>query len=477
MNTIEKKMDRFPYLEAAQIKSIHDAAVHILANTGVRFNNPEALELLQRHGFKTDSGVVFINETQVHKALESCPEAFVVHGRNPERNITIGKDRFALLPTCGATAVMESEGRLRQGLLADYYTACKLVQSSDQLDMNGVIMIQPSDIKTECAHLDMNHAGLTLCDKPFVAATFNPTAARDTLEMASLVLGGSECLREKPGMVAIINVASPLQYAVDQTECLLLYAKAGQPVAIVNMPLAGTTGPVNLDSFMALINAEILAGIVLCQLVNPGLPVIYGSTAAPADMRTMNPAMGSVEALQLSMMIVQMAKYYNLPCRTGGSLTDSQIPDYQAGCESALMLSTVLRSGTNFVFHACGQLAAYASMSFIKWILDEELCRNMRGLLSPVKITPPGIDLSAIEAIGIGGQFLTHQSTMANFRQLSQPIIFNRKDYAKWLAGGALSTSAAAEEMLTKRLSDYEKPPIDPILELALTDYVKKKKA
>ena len=468
--------DRLPYLEHSQIERIHDAAIRILTKTGIRFNHPAALEILKENGFKTNSGIVFMDDRQVRKALDTCPPTFTVHGRDPDKKVLIGGDHFALLPTCGATSVMEDSGGLRPGILTDYHRACQLVQTSDQLSMNGFIMVQPSDIPAEHSHLEMNLSAMTLCDKPFVGATTSPKAARETLDMASIVLGGAEKLKEKPGMVSIINAASPLQFAEDQTECLMIYAKAGQPVAIVNMPLAGSTGPVALDSFMALTNAEVLAGIVLCQLVSPGLPVIYGSTAAPTDMKTMNPAMGSIESLKLATMVVQMAKYYNLPCRTGGSLTDSQVADYQAGCEGTLMLSTALRAGANFVFHACGHMAAYASMSFAKWILDEELCKNIRGLLSPTDIGKPSIDIAAIEEIGIGGQFLTHQSTLTDFRQLSQPVVFNRKEHSKWMSCGGLRASAAAAKVLEERLESYVKPPMDQGMKQALTEYVEKRK-
>ena len=63
-------------------------------------------------------------------------------------------------------------------------------------------------------------------------------------------------------------------------------------------------------------------------------------------------------------MAAQLARFYDLPCRTGGSLTDAGVPDAQALAEGALTLSTAVRSGANFILHACGMIGSYIGNSF-----------------------------------------------------------------------------------------------------------------
>ena len=140
--------------------------------------------------------------------------------------------------------------------------------------------------------------------------------------------------------------------------------------------MSGTSGPISLPGSLALANAEILAGLVLSQLAGPGTPLIYGSVSAPADMRTVISAVGAPEAVVLASAVTQLARFYRLPCRTGGMLTNTHCPDAQAAVEGTLMMSTAVRNGANFIVHACGQLCSYISMSFEKWIIDEEMCRN-----------------------------------------------------------------------------------------------------
>jgi trimethylamine--corrinoid protein Co-methyltransferase len=243
------------------------------------------------------------------------------------------------------------------------------------------------------------------------------------------------------------------------------------------MPFAGTSGPVNLLALMAQINAEILAGNVLVQNISPGTPVVYGSIAAPIDMKTMSPAVGATESVQLSYMTAQMAGFYKLPCRTGGCLTDAQLADYQAGAESGLLMSTALRAGANLVFQACGLLASGASMSFAKWLLDEELCAHIRRVLRPLALQAKEVDIAEIEQVGIGGFFLTHENTLKHFRKLSQPDVFNRKNHVEWLSAGGDAADKAASKALARRMDAYCRPLMDQGLEQVLRDFVQRKTA
>jgi len=467
--------DRLPYLSREQLNHIHQASMQILKRIGIQFNHSAANEIFSRNGFKVDQCNVFLGETEVLKALETCPSEFIIYGRNSQYDVHVGGDHFVLLPTGGATMVMENDKQLRPGSIADYENCCKLVQTSKQLDMNGFIMVHPNDIPAKKAHLEMIFRNYLLCEKPFITATHSSLAAMEALEMADIVWNGRDRLVKRPVMVAMATVTSPLKYDEDQIDCILQYAKSNQPIVLITMPLAGLTGPLNLLTLMSQVNAEILAGIVLVQHISPGTPVIYGSFASPIDMKTMIPAMAASETVQLSFMAAQMAKFYRLPCRTGGALTNAQVADYQAGVESSLLLSTALRAGANFVFHACGLLASGSSMSFAKWLLDEELCSQIRRIFKPLVVENDAIDIADIEEVGIGGSFLTHDTTLKNFRQLSSSDVFYRKKYSNWVIEGAAYADQATNIYLKKRLQTYCQPSMDQGLKQELQEYILRK--
>jgi trimethylamine--corrinoid protein Co-methyltransferase len=277
-------------------------------------------------------------------------------------------------------------------------------------------------------------------------------------------------------MPAIVHAASPLKYSPEMAEIIIDMARLGQPLVITDMVLAGTSGPVSLPGLLAMANAEILSGIVLAQLAGPGTPVVYGSVSAPSDMRTVASAVGAPEAVVLASAIIQLAQHYKVPCRTGGMLTNSHCLDSQAAAEGTLMMSTAVRNGANFILHACGQLGSYISMSFEKWILDEEVCRTLRRVLKAMDINVESIDVDTIKSMGSDGNYLTHPTTFKHCRSLYQPYLFTRDDYQTWATRGARRVADQTQSILEKRLQGYEKPPIDPGLERELEEYVSRQK-
>ena len=469
--------DRMQVLTKEELRLIHDTSIEIMADAGVRFNSGEVVEIFRRHGFRIDGTKVFITEYDVRRALETAPSRFAVHARNPAYNVNIGEDDFVFLPTGGAPNVVTATGELRPATLEDYHTCCRLVQTSDQLDMNGMLTVQPTDIPARFAHLDMVYANLVLCDKAFVGAAMSRQAAIDCLEMAAIAWGGKQNLKRQPVMVTIVHSMSPLKYSAEEAESIVEMARWGQPLVITNMVMAGSSGPVSLPGLLALANAEILAGLVLAQLTVPGTPVVYGSVSAPADMRTIISAVGAPEAVALASAIIQIARYYKLPCRTGGMLTNAHCLDAQAAAEGTLMMATAVRNGANFIYQACGQLGSYISMSFEKWLLDEEVCRTLRRTLTAMDINVNSIDVDTIKSVGSDGNYLSHETTFKHCRNLYQPKLFTRNDHQRWYENGAKSVFQVAAEMLPKRLEEYNKPPIDEGLEQALSEFVTSKKS
>ena len=468
--------DRMQVFTRDEINLIHDASMEILSETGVKFNSGEALDLFRQNGFKVTNPRVFITEKEVMQALETVPSRFTIHARNPQYDVSIGEDDFVFLPTAGAPNVSDADGRRRPATIADYHTSCKLVQTSDQLDMNGFLTVQPTDIPSQVAHLDMLFANLTLCDKAFLAGSNFRQAALDSIEMAAMAWGGEAQLKQKPVMAAIVHAASPLKYSPEMAEIIIDLARLGQPLVITDMVLAGTSGPVSLPGLLAMSNAEILAGVVLSQLAGPGAPVVYGSVSAPSDMRTVASAVGAPEAVVLASAVIQLARYYHIPSRTGGMLTNSHCLDSQAAAEGTLMMSTAVRNGANFILHACGQLGSYISMSFEKWILDEEVCRTLRRVLTAMNINVESIDVATIKSLGSDGNYLTHPTTFKHCRSLYQPQVFTRDDFQQWSAKGARCVADKTETILAERLAQYRKPPIDAALEAELAAYVERRR-
>jgi trimethylamine--corrinoid protein Co-methyltransferase len=316
-----------------------------------------------------------------------------------------------------------------------------------------------------------------MCDKPFVVGVESRTYVDNTIALAEILNGGKDDFNTRSTFASVISPISPLQYSDEQAYAIIQLSKRRQPLVITNMIIAGMSGPLNLPGMMALLNAEILGGLVLSQLAGPGTPVVYGSTSAPLDMRTTISAVGAPETCVIASATIQLAQFYRLPCRTGGILTDAHVPDAQALAEGTLLMSTVIRNGANFIIHSCGQISSFMAISFEKWLIDEEVCQMIKTVLSQIPVTPETLDVDTIKSVGVGGEYLTHPTTYERFRSLSQAGVFNRRAYPEWFQRGASRVDTEAAAALPQRIESYEKPLIDEGLEKELNDYVARKRA
>ncbi len=464
-------------LTTAQMTQIHQASMEILKTTGIVINEEEALSIFKQHGYKVEGKTVFPTEEQIRKALSTVPSNFTIRARNPEKNVKIGGDDFAFFPGYGAPFIMTADGQQREATMADYDTFCKLIHTSKYLDMNGWMMVEPFDIPPETAHMDMMLSNMLLCDKPFMNSPVNRQGALDGIEMAGILFGGKDKIVDQPVSISLINSLSPLQFSEEMAASLIELARHGQACIVASLIMAGASGPVTLAGVLALQNAEILTGIALSQLVRAGVPVVYGSTSSAIDMKTGGLTIGAPELSKNINYTAQMARFYNIPSRSGGGLTDALYPDAQAGAESAIALYTAARNGINVILHACGILGSYISMSFEKFIIDEEVCGMVRQMLKPIEITDDSIDVGMINRIGPGGQYLTDPKTFKLCRtEFYLPQLMARTNYDSWSSSGKKKTHEVADQKVSQRLAKYEKPDIDPAIELELTQYVNKRK-
>jgi len=336
----------------------------------------------------------------------------------------------------------------------------------------------PSDVPSETAYLDMLYSNMVMCDKPFMGSPLSRTAAKDCVKLVSILWGGEENLPDTPVTASLITPLSPLQYTSEMAGSIIEFAGCNQACIFGILLMAGSSGITSLAGLLVQQTAEILAGVSLTQRVRPGAPVIVGGTSTIMDMRTGCLAMGAPEVARIAAATMQMAKFYDLPARSGCAVTDAHLPDGQAGFESALNLMIAVRNGSNFILHAAGILGSYNAMSFEKFIIDEEICSIACEYLKPIEISEETIALDIIEEIGIGGDFLSHPKTLEQCRTaFFLPDLVNRKGYAGWLENGRKRIDEKATDILHERISAYVKPDIDPLIEKDLQAYIQKRKS
>jgi trimethylamine--corrinoid protein Co-methyltransferase len=458
------------FLSKADVQAIHDTSMKLLKDAGIRFPTEEALSIFQAHGFKTDHQTVYMTEDQVMGAIASVPAQFTIHARNPQREAVFGDGTPIFAPGLGAPFLIEMKTGKRSATLADYENIARLTQALPNQDMSGYLMVMPSDVRSRWAHLDMLLASIRHSDKPLIGSTNGIRGARDSIEMVQILYGSPI---DRPVMMGMINPLSPLGYSPDMVEALMIFAEQGQPVTIATLIMAGSTGPITLAGVLAQQNAEIIAGIVLTQLIQAGAPIIYGSTSTNTDMRTGALAIGSPELALCISGHMQLARFYGFPCRGGGALTDSKLTDAQAGFESMFSLLTAVNSGADFILHSGGILSSYMAFSLEKFILDDEMIGMLRRFMGGIEVKPETLAYDVIAKVGKNGHFLEEDHTLARCRtEFWEPTIVDRDDYETWNSNGGITATERAHQRAMDLLEAHQDPPLDEIIERQLKTYV-----
>jgi trimethylamine---corrinoid protein Co-methyltransferase len=472
-------------LSQTDIQQIHETSVRLLENVGVEFPYEPALETFRAHGVKVDGTRVFLQEGQLLKALETVPQQFTIEARNPERNVTVGGGRPVFAPGYGAPFLVDAApldgggprwvGK-RAPTLDDYDKLVKLAHALPNQDMSGHLIVEPEGVPAGMAPVRMLHAHMLHSDKPFIGSAVGLKGAQHTLEMSRILFGDGLRLGEPDARhvtISLINSLSPLGYSTEMLEALVAFARARQPLVVAALMMAGSTGPITLAGVLATQTAELLAGIALTQLVSPGTPAVFGSTSTNIDMKSGALAIGSPELSQMIAAHADLARFYKLPCRSGGALTDASFPDAQAAFESMMSLLTTVNSGVDFVLHAGGILSSYLAFSIEKFLLDDEMCGMVRRYHQGISVSPETLAYDVIAAVGPGGNYLVETHTVKRCRkEFWKPAVCDRGGLEAWTQGGQPQAVERARQRWQALVAEHEDPALDGTTARQLTDYV-----
>ena len=468
-------MQRFEILTKNQIEKVHETSLQILGKIGLDFGHPPALEVLKKGGAKVDGQRVFFPSRLVEAQIKKAPRRFTLHARNPKNNVVVGGSNTVFAPGYGAPFVTDLEHGRRKATLKDFENFIKLTGASANQDILSGTVVEPTDAPYETRHAHMIYAAVKYSDKCFMGSTMGARAARDCIQMAAILLGSRDQIETAPGIVGIIGPLTPLKYDARMLGALMEYAAAGQSPLIASLAIAGATGPVTLAGNLALQNAEVLAGIVLAQLVREGTPVIFGGASSNTEMRNGTLSIGSPEMALNTAATAQMARYYKLPVRGGGAVCDAKSPDAQASYESMMSLSMAQACGINFVLHSAGILESYNCMSYEKFIIDDEMCGMVKRIHRGIEVNEDTLALDVIKEVGPGGHFLDKDHTYNHFRtEFYQPRLSNRDDFVTWQANGSPQSMETAHKKYKEILETYEAPELPADVDKALQKFIEK---
>jgi trimethylamine--corrinoid protein Co-methyltransferase len=415
---------------------IHDAAMEIMAEVGIRVNNVKAIEIFKKNGLRVEGEIVFFTEDEVMRWVDMAPESFTIQARNTKYNMVLGGDHTYPAPAYGCAFIDDWDGNRRPGTIEDFIKCLKLVHMEDVYSINGGIMVQPDDIPSKLASIAMFYATLLHSDKAILLPTGSKKEMELMMEASCELFGGKEAFIEKPKMIALINTVSPLTLDEVMLDCLMALAEHGQAVIVCPAAMLGATGSISMAGALASGAAESLAGIVLAQMIRPGTPVVFGVQSTAADMRGgITFACAAPEGTLMQGFAANMGKFYKMPSRGGGCQTDAPRINCQAGYESMLTFSSAYRHGINFILEAGGVMDSVNAASFEKMIIDAEIIRLVKAAFTPIEVNEKTLNLAEIKQLAHTGSFIAAQSTAKNFKTLYAPRIglrnANTTDYLK----------------------------------------------
>jgi trimethylamine---corrinoid protein Co-methyltransferase len=462
-----------------EVAHIHDSALSILENLGLRVLLPEARQRFAAAGADVDESteIVRIDRGLISLALSSAPALIDLIAPNPLRSVTIGGKQLAVTPVSGPPNAGDLDRGRRPGSMRDFRELLMLSQSFDVIHMLGPL-IEPQDVPPQFRHLESTLAQLTLSDKlPFIYSRGGPQV-EDCLAMIRIAHGVSEdAFRSRAYTYTNINTNSPRQLDIPMAQGIIDFAAAGQLVIVTPFTLAGAMAPITIVGALALAHAEALAGIALAQFVRPGAPVAYGGFTSNVDMKSGSPAFGTPEYVKACFGTGQLARHVGLPWRSSNA-TASNAVDGQAVYESQMSLWGALLGGCNILIHGAGWLEGGLCASYEKFIIDIEMLQMFAEIFQPLITNADEIGLDAISEVAPGGHFFSAAHTMQRYKSaFYAPLISDWRNFGQWQEDGALNVTQRANKLWHQTLDQYTAPARDPAVIEELSAFVARRKA
>jgi trimethylamine--corrinoid protein Co-methyltransferase len=427
----------------------------ILRRAGVEIRHREALALLADHGAHVQDGRACIPGSLIDRALSTAPAAVRLYDVLGRQTHDIGGERVHFAPGSAAIHFLdEATETLRPPTTDDYVRYVKVADGLQHLAAQSTAFV-PSDVDARISDSYRLYLSLLYGRKPVVTGTFTAAGLPIMQDLLCAVRGTTEALREWPLAIFSCCPTSPLKWSEDACATLLGCARAGIPVEIVPMPLAGFTAPVTLADALAQHAAEALSGVVMHQLAASGAPLLYGGSNAIFDVRYETTPMGAVETMMLACAAAQVGRHLGLPTQGYIALSDAKRVDAQAGAETAMGATLAALAGINSV-SGPGMLDFENGFSIQKLVFDDQICGSALRLRSG--INRPGGEgaLALIEQLLRDGHLLIAGHTRRHLRQeISFPsAIIDRVGHARWAAEGASTlrqrATAAVSELEQK---------------------------
>jgi trimethylamine--corrinoid protein Co-methyltransferase len=461
VNSILYQSPQFSILSKSQIEDIHLGALEVLRKTGIRFHHQDALDMLKSAGaFILDDNLVKFPARMVEDAISSVPSRVIMCDRNGypavflegrKVNFGTGSDCLNLLdPETG------EHRKFTQNDIINGYHLCDALSNIHFVMSIGL----PADVDPKLTYDIQMALMLEHTTKPIVFVTNDKASCQRAIDMAAIVAGGHEALREQQHILLYSEPSSPLQQSETAVDKLLMMAEYELPVVHSPGPQMGGTAPITMASGLAMSLAEILSSLVLHQLKRPGAPFIFGAGLHHMDMKASQICYASPEFQLTKAAIAELGRWYGMPTWGYAGCSDAKVMDEQAALEAMLSVLMAKLSGGNLI-HDVGYMESGLTCSFEMIVLTDELVSMTDNLMKGIDTTPGSLMLDEIDQVGPGGHYLNTEKTLEHFRDFWYPDLLDRSIRSTWLRTGASTLGKRLNTKVKEIIKDHRPDPLD----------------
>jgi trimethylamine--corrinoid protein Co-methyltransferase len=450
-------MAQLNLLSEQDVRSIHQATLRILDETGIVLEDVGARDILSAAGAHLDGERVKFPPELIESSLAHCPTTVSVRGRGGATRV-LGDGSLNFHNLGGARDIYNpADGTKRYASVEDLQNATRLL---DALENCHTItpFFTPCDVPGELMSLRMYRHALPCTTKPLQGPGVQyPGEVKFVLRMAEVIGPAPEVL------TLAVSPVSPLNIPAYEAQAIMAIARAGVAFGPLPCPTAGATAPLSMAGALAQQNAEVLAPIVLAQIVHPGLPVIYCGRLAMMEPRTGISVWGGIELAIVSAATVQLGHYYHLPVNVYGFSTNSHVLDIQDGFERGISAAVPALAGADEL-SGIGEMEAGVSGSFAQMVADNEFAASILRLRRGFEVNDDALAVEIIAKVMNGSHnFLGQKHTMQYLKSGEMMItsLAERGTWEIWESGGRQSLREHAQAEALRILREHNVEPLE----------------
>jgi trimethylamine--corrinoid protein Co-methyltransferase len=466
---------RFNPLSTADIEQVNDAVMDVLANVGLSQAIPSCVDAVVSAGGEYRDDRLFFPRSMVEDTIANCARNFVLHGQSAAHDMEISGSK-AYFGTAGAAVhIVDVQNRAyRDSTLQDLYDIARIVDRMDHIHyfQRSIVardMIEPSD-------LDLNtlYASISGTSKHVGSSWVLPEHVNDSLNLLHQVAGSEKAWRQRPFVsMSCCFVVPPLRFAEDACACLEAAVRGGMPVLLLSAGQAGATSPAAIAGSVVQAVAEVLAGLVYVNAIQPKHPAIFGTWPFVSDLRTGAMSGGSGEQAILMAACGQMGRYYDLPTGVAAGMADAKLPDTQAGYEKGYTVTLAAHSGANMIYESAGMHGSLLGACMESYVIDNDMLGAINRTVRGIDINEETLSVQAMKDVCIDGplHYLGHQQTMQLMQsEYLYPELGDRNSPKEWYEKDRPDLLKEASKQVEEILGNYFPAHIDDATDASLRE-------